>query len=161
MLPGSGQRIPSRSISESVIRYPSILAGFSEWRDCDATEDESMDDVVGACRKPTPHERGVSNSARKVSEIQHLDCLHKAERRVRVWADACTVPDDHVANLHIPIVFPAVLVPRVNLWVHQKGRIPFFNGQLRYLAAETVRLQPPNRYLRFPQTVRRTINTEN
>jgi hypothetical protein len=57
--------------------------------------------------------------------------------------DACTVPDDHVANLHIPIVFPAALVPRVNLWVHQKERIPFFNGQLRYLAAETVRLQPP------------------
>jgi hypothetical protein len=57
--------------------------------------------------------------------------------------DACTVPPDPVANLHIPIVFPLHLVPDVNRWFHEQGRLPFFNGQLRYLAAETVRLQPP------------------
>jgi hypothetical protein len=56
--------------------------------------------------------------------------------------DACIVPPDHVADLYIPIVFPPGLVPRVNRWFHRDGRIPFFNGQLRYLAAETVRLQP-------------------
>lgn len=56
--------------------------------------------------------------------------------------NARTVPQDHVADFHIPIVFPPVLVPRVNWCVHQDGRLPFFNGQLRYLAAETVRLQP-------------------
>jgi len=56
--------------------------------------------------------------------------------------DACTVPPDNVADLHIPIVFPPSLVPRVNRWFHQEGRVPFFNGQLRYLAAETIRLQP-------------------
>lgn len=56
--------------------------------------------------------------------------------------DACTVPTDHVADLHIPIVFPASLVPHVHRWFHQQGRIPFFNGQLRHLAADTVRLQP-------------------
>jgi hypothetical protein len=55
--------------------------------------------------------------------------------------DACTVPSDHVVDLHIPIVFPSVLLPHVKWWFHQKGRLPFFNGQLRYLAAETVRLQ--------------------
>jgi hypothetical protein len=56
--------------------------------------------------------------------------------------DACTVPSDHLAALHVPIVFPPALVPRVNRWVDYEGRIPFFNGQLRYLAAETVRLHP-------------------
>lgn len=55
--------------------------------------------------------------------------------------DARTVPSDDVANLQIPIVFPSSLVPNVEWWFHQKGRLPFFNGQLRYLAAETVRLQ--------------------
>lgn len=56
--------------------------------------------------------------------------------------NACTVPSDHLVDLHVPIVFPPALVPRVNQWVHHAGRIPFFNGQLRYLAAETVRLHP-------------------
>ena len=56
--------------------------------------------------------------------------------------DACTVPPDHLVDLHVPIVFPSVLAPRVNWWVHHEGRLPFFNGQLRYLAAETVRLHP-------------------
>lgn len=55
--------------------------------------------------------------------------------------NACTVPTDHVADLHIPILFPPGLVPQVSRWFHQGGRIPFFNGQLRYLAAETIRLQ--------------------
>jgi hypothetical protein len=55
---------------------------------------------------------------------------------------ACTVPSDPLVDLHVPIVFPSALVPRVNQWVHHEGRIPFFNGQLRYLAAETVRLHP-------------------
>jgi hypothetical protein len=56
--------------------------------------------------------------------------------------DARTVPTDDVANLHIPIVFPLGLVPRVSRWFREGGRLPFFNGQLRYLAAETLRLQP-------------------
>jgi len=55
---------------------------------------------------------------------------------------ACTIPPDHLVNLHVPIVFPSVLVPRVNWWVHHERRLPFFNGQLRYLAAETVRMRP-------------------
>jgi len=56
--------------------------------------------------------------------------------------DARTVPSDEVADLHIPIVFRWPLVPPVRYWFHIEGRLPFFNGQLRYLAAETVRLQP-------------------
>jgi hypothetical protein len=40
--------------------------------------------------------------------------------------DACTVPLDHVADRLIPIVFPPSLVPYVNRWFHQEGRIPFF-----------------------------------
>lgn len=56
--------------------------------------------------------------------------------------DARTIPPDDVADFYIPIVFPPVLVPHINQWVHHKGRLPFFNGQLRYLAAETIRLQP-------------------
>lgn len=54
----------------------------------------------------------------------------------------CTVPPDDVADLHVPILFPYTLVPEVKRWFHQRGRIPFFNGQLRFLAAETIRLQP-------------------
>jgi hypothetical protein len=54
---------------------------------------------------------------------------------------ACTVPTDQVAAIHIPIVFPPNLVPRVVYCVSQ-GRVPFFNGQLRYLAAEMIRLKP-------------------
>jgi len=65
--------------------------------------------------------------------------------------DACTVPQDRIADLHIPIVFPPVLVPHVNRWVHQEGRLPFFNGQLRYLAAETVRLQPQHPLPEIPE----------
>lgn len=65
--------------------------------------------------------------------------------------DACTVPPDPVVDLHIPIVFPAALVPHVNWWVHQEGRLPFFNGQLRYLAAETVRLQPEHPVSEIPE----------
>lgn len=65
--------------------------------------------------------------------------------------DACTVPPDQVVDLHIPIVFPPVLVPHVNWWVHQEGRLPFFNGQLRYLAAETVRLQPEHPVPEIPE----------
>lgn len=64
--------------------------------------------------------------------------------------DACTVPTDHIADLHIPILFPPFLIPRVNWWVHHEGRVPFFNGQLRYLAAEAVRLQPPNAVPEIP-----------
>lgn len=56
--------------------------------------------------------------------------------------DARTVPADHVADVHISILFPPSLAHHVDLCFHLKGRIPFFNAQLRYLAAETVRLQP-------------------
>lgn len=65
--------------------------------------------------------------------------------------DACTVPPDHLVDLHVPIVFPAELVPRVNWWVRRGGRLPFFNGQLRYLAAETVRLQPQHPLPEIPE----------
>jgi hypothetical protein len=65
--------------------------------------------------------------------------------------DACTVPPDSVADLHIPIVFPSGLVPHVRAWFHQEGRIPFFNGQLRYLTAETVRLQTEHSVPEVPE----------
>jgi hypothetical protein len=65
--------------------------------------------------------------------------------------DACTVPKNSVANLHIPILFPPVLVPRVNRWFHQEGRLLFFNGQLRYLAAEAVRLRPEHPVPEIPE----------
>lgn len=65
--------------------------------------------------------------------------------------DACTVPPDPVADLHIPVVFPPSLAPQVKCWFHEKGRIPFFNGQLRYLAAETIRLQPERPVPEIPE----------
>jgi hypothetical protein len=65
--------------------------------------------------------------------------------------DACTVPTDHVVDLHIPIVFPAALAPHVSWWLHQQGRLPFFCGQVRYLAAETVRLQPQHPVPEIPE----------
>ena len=65
--------------------------------------------------------------------------------------DACTVPSDQVADLHVPILFPSALVADVNWWFHTEGRFPFFNGQLRYLAAETVRLQPEDPVPEIPE----------
>lgn len=65
--------------------------------------------------------------------------------------DACTFPPDNVADIHIPIVFPSTLVPHVNWWVHHEGRLPFFNGQLRYLAAETVRLHSQHLIPEIPE----------
>ena len=65
--------------------------------------------------------------------------------------DACTVPSDDIADLHIPIVFPPVLVPHVTRWVHDQGRLPFSNGQLRYLAAEAVRLLPQHPAHEIPE----------
>ncbi|MGB2641708.1 MAG: hypothetical protein WAN32_22345, partial [Candidatus Acidiferrum sp.] len=65
--------------------------------------------------------------------------------------DARTIPPDNVADLHIPIVFPPALVPHVKRWVHQMGRLPFFNGQLRFLAAATVRLQPEHPVPEIPE----------
>lgn len=57
--------------------------------------------------------------------------------------NACTVPSDDVADLHVPILFPPMLASLVRRWLRQGGRILFFNGQLRYLAAETIRLRLP------------------
>ena len=65
--------------------------------------------------------------------------------------DARTIPADPVIELHIPIVFPPALVPHVSWWFHHEGRLPFFNGQLRYLAAETVRLQTPQSVPEIPE----------
>jgi hypothetical protein len=65
--------------------------------------------------------------------------------------DALTIPKDDAAKRLIPIVFPPTLVPQVNRWFHQLKRIPFFNGQLRYLAAETVRLNPKQPVPEIPQ----------
>jgi len=65
--------------------------------------------------------------------------------------DACTVPPENVADLHIPIVFPPSRVPHVYRWFHKEGRIPFFNGQLRYLAAETVRQRPVHPVPEIPE----------
>lgn len=64
---------------------------------------------------------------------------------------ARTVPTDQAVDVHIPIVFPAALVPHVNRWVHQQQRLLFFNGQLRYLAAEVVRLQPEQPVPEIPE----------
>jgi hypothetical protein len=57
--------------------------------------------------------------------------------------DQMLVPFPRIMSqtIHIPIMFPPSLVPHVNRWFHQEERFPFFNGQLRYLAAETIRLQ--------------------
>lgn len=65
--------------------------------------------------------------------------------------DACTVPPDNVADVHIPIVFPPSLVPDVYRWFHALDRIPFFSGQLRFLAAETIRLQPADPVPEIPE----------
>jgi len=65
--------------------------------------------------------------------------------------DACTVPHDDVSDLHVPIVFPPNLVSEVRRWFHHAGRIPFFSGQLRFLAAETVRLQPQQPVPEIPE----------
>jgi hypothetical protein len=55
--------------------------------------------------------------------------------------DARTVPSDKTLVMLIPHLFPPGLVKGVNWFANQK-RIIFFQGQLRYLAAEVIRLQP-------------------
>jgi hypothetical protein len=65
--------------------------------------------------------------------------------------DARAVPTDEVADLHIPILFSPSLAPHVYKWFHEQGRIPFFNGQLRSLAAEAVRLQPVDPVPEIPE----------
>jgi len=55
--------------------------------------------------------------------------------------DAHTVADDDSAAIHLRILFPQKLWAYVNYWMLLESRIPFFNGQLRYLAAETIRLK--------------------
>ncbi len=53
--------------------------------------------------------------------------------------EAETAADKESTNQWIPILFPPVLVPRVKNYAAQ-GRVIFFQGQLRYLAAEVLRL---------------------
>ena len=55
--------------------------------------------------------------------------------------DARTVPSDETLARLIPHLLPPELVQRVNWFANQK-RIIFFQGQLRYLAAEVIRLKP-------------------
>jgi hypothetical protein len=54
--------------------------------------------------------------------------------------DADTAADEEATTKWIPILFPAGLVPRVEAFASQ-DRVIFFQGQLRYLAAEVVRLE--------------------
>jgi hypothetical protein len=58
--------------------------------------------------------------------------------------DARTVPSDKALEMLTPHLFPPGLVKRVNGFANRQ-RIIFFQGQLRYLAAEVIRLQPSPR----------------
>jgi hypothetical protein len=64
--------------------------------------------------------------------------------------DGRTLPEESVADLHIPLLFPPTLVPEVKRWVHQRKRIPFFQAQLRFLAATTIRLKPDHSVAEIP-----------
>ena len=73
----------------------------------------------------------------------------------------CSEMDEHVADVHIPIVFPpAWFLTSICGFIRREG--------FRFSTGNCVTSQPRhfacnrrNPYLRFPQTVRRTINTEN
>ena len=54
--------------------------------------------------------------------------------------DAKTAANEEATAKWIPILFPPGLVPRVKTFASQ-GRVIFFQGQLRYLAAEVTRLE--------------------
>jgi hypothetical protein len=54
--------------------------------------------------------------------------------------EAETTADEEATAKWIPILFPHQLVPRVKAFAAQ-GRVVFFQGQLRYLAAEVMRLE--------------------
>jgi hypothetical protein len=54
--------------------------------------------------------------------------------------DAETAANEEATAKWIPILFPPGLVPRVKTFASQ-GRVIFFQGQLRYLAAEVTRLE--------------------
>jgi hypothetical protein len=54
--------------------------------------------------------------------------------------DADTAADEQATAKWIPILFPPGLVPRVEAFASQ-DRVIFFQGQLRYLAAEVMRLE--------------------
>lgn len=53
--------------------------------------------------------------------------------------EANTVASDDAIARWVPELFPPALVPRV-LALAEQGRVTFFQGQLRYLAAEVMRL---------------------
>jgi hypothetical protein len=55
--------------------------------------------------------------------------------------DARTVPSDKALEMLTSHLFPPGIVNRVNAFANRQ-RIIFFQGQLRYLAAEVIRLQP-------------------
>ncbi len=57
--------------------------------------------------------------------------------------DAGTTAKEDVVAYWIPALFPPLLVPRVQNMLEKK-RIIFFQAQLRYLAAETIRLAEPH-----------------
>ena len=54
---------------------------------------------------------------------------------------ARTVPSHKSFALLMPHLFPPELLKRVN-WFAERKRLIFFQGQLRYLASEVIRLQP-------------------
>lgn len=57
--------------------------------------------------------------------------------------DADTAADEELTAKWIPILFPSALVPRVEAFA-ARDRVIFFQGQLRYLAAEVMRLEQPH-----------------
>lgn len=52
-----------------------------------------------------------------------------------------TTPSDELTTKYIPFLFPPSLVQRVKK-AHELGRVIFFQGQLRSIAAEVTRLSP-------------------
>lgn len=52
-----------------------------------------------------------------------------------------TTPSDELTTKYIPFLFPPSLVQRVKK-AHELGRLIFFQGQLRSIAAEVTRLSP-------------------
>src|SRR5437868_11906941 len=58
--------------------------------------------------------------------------------------EAETTVNEEATAKWIPILFPPNLVPQVKSFAAQ-GRVIFFQGQLRYLAAEVMRLEHAHR----------------
>jgi hypothetical protein len=83
------------------------------------------------------------NSLRKYPRSTLLIACARLSVAFNYGPEAKTAAAEDATTKLIPTLFPPQLMPRVKAFAAQ-GRVIFFQGQLRYLAAEVMRLEEPH-----------------